>query len=469
MRTLPLTLALCSTLAVTACGERVAPAQDAFPPALQAPITYADPVPQAGCQGESLPPAHAGLLALRADGSTRFSVAVPPPGGDQPQAGPVEDGAGIYLGSGGSLVGLDLDDGSPRWERRDAGSLYGLWLSDGLLVALLDQVGDHAHVLGVDPADGSVRWGYDVPGQGLLGGQDLTDDGGLAWVHADRSTQVLDLTTGTIRWTQPTTHEFPGLAALSGVVLRTTDDAVVAYDSLTGEVRSTTPASTAEVTLLPVGDLAIQFQTAVGPALDGQLVATGADGRERWRVPGDPLTNVVALNANRVVLQTETGLEPHELIMLDATTGERLWSEPTLASATSALSDTVLLTVSTQLNGRVTEAVARSVVDGHVLWQAPMEGYPSPLLTSDAVFSQHYLDGGASEEVVLDARTGAELSRTRLVGFALEPVESAGGALVQSQDLGRACFSGDQERLPVPDAETAQPSQVPSATTTAGP
>lgn len=69
-------------------------------------------------------------------------------------------------------------------------AVYGMWRWGGLVAVLTGQVGRHARITGLDAATGAVRWVLRLPGNGLLGSQVPTGDGGLAMIRSDGVVQV---------------------------------------------------------------------------------------------------------------------------------------------------------------------------------------------------------------------------------------------------------------------------------------
>src|ERR1019366_1783891 len=116
--------------------------------------------------------------------------------------------------------------GKVDWARVLGVQVYGEWLIGGTLVVDVDQVGDRAKLVGLDPGTGGVLWQYRPGGRGFLGTPAPVGASGLAVVMVPtyRVGLVLALT-GKLAWSQPvdaqnsavsdgTTVAVPGLGSL---------------------------------------------------------------------------------------------------------------------------------------------------------------------------------------------------------------------------------------------------------------
>ena len=113
---------------------------------------------------------------------------------------PVAVGPVAVFAQDGIVHGIRLADGHPLWSWPGGQSVYGMWRRGGLVAVLTDQVSNHARLTGLDAVTGAVRWSLRLPARGLLGGQALTADGGLAMAVAGQGLQVVNLADGRVRW-----------------------------------------------------------------------------------------------------------------------------------------------------------------------------------------------------------------------------------------------------------------------------
>lgn len=156
-----------------------------------------------------------------ADGSERWRTDL---SGQFAFSGPVlADDLVFVAASGGRLHALSLSDGSERWTVRKAGD--GLAVGDDAVYTV-----DRSQLFARDPADGGVRWSFEVEGQSLVtpavGGDTVYVGGNFVDLYA------LDAADGTERWS----HAFPtqtveGDMVMSGLANQPTvaDGAVYAY------------------------------------------------------------------------------------------------------------------------------------------------------------------------------------------------------------------------------------------------
>lgn len=189
---------------------------------------------------------HLGALStFNRDGSPRWSIEYRV-GELEAQAPPIADRDVIFIGHAGSVSAVRAADGSTVWDDPLGSEIFTMWLIDGTLVANVDQVSDHAKIVGLDPATGAQRWTYSVPGDGFLGDAVVTDDGALVFRAAQAGKMIaLDTSNGTVRWSRDlgdprSSDDLPSVAP--GLVLYVdAEGEMYALDSGTGSVRWQTP------------------------------------------------------------------------------------------------------------------------------------------------------------------------------------------------------------------------------------
>lgn len=162
---------------------------------------YAEPTDPPAAPENPCPDPRVGALSVfNTDGSTRWSIDFPV--GDSGDGGPVADRGLIFSSNAGSVSAVRAADGSIVWDKPLGRSVFTLWLDSGLLIANVDQVFEHAQLVGLDPDTGETRWTHAVPG-GFLGDGVLTGDGGLAIREAGTGMlSVIDTSTGDVRWSR---------------------------------------------------------------------------------------------------------------------------------------------------------------------------------------------------------------------------------------------------------------------------
>ena len=211
------TLALALAMALAACGSvagQHASTGSAATPATPAQASPHGTLAQTTCGPP--PPRHAWAVEVTRTGHTAWETPLETRGTmPSPVVQPVVAGPVAVLAQDGIVHGIRLADGHPLWSWPGGQSVYGLWRWGGLVAVLTDQVSNHARLTGLDAATGAVRWSLRLPARGLLGGQALTADGGLAMAVSGQGIQVVNLTDGRVRW-QRRIAASPALTAVGG-------------------------------------------------------------------------------------------------------------------------------------------------------------------------------------------------------------------------------------------------------------
>jgi outer membrane protein assembly factor BamB len=203
--------------------------------------------------------------------------------------------AGEILGS--QLYGLSLTDGRRLWSRAFSQGIAGLWGWHNLVVVVAQPGGSGLVLTGLDASTGQPQWRLPIGGSVPVQGSAPTADGGLAidvWTRlGDGQLEVVDMSSGHIRWTVPVGSDADPPVAVGGdAVLYAVDSQLTSYDDRTGQVRWTEALSA-----LPGGADDVVWQQRAGLVYltgsvwqaDGQAVQvllgiSAADGRMRWRV-----------------------------------------------------------------------------------------------------------------------------------------------------------------------------------------
>jgi outer membrane protein assembly factor BamB len=227
-----------------------------------------------------------GRIAWRTPLATRGAAPIGP-------VTPVLAGPVAVFAQDGIVHGLRIASGRQLWAWRGGQAVYGMWRWGGLVAVLTDQVSAHAAITGLDAATGAVRWIRPLPGSGLLGGQAVTGDGGLAMIRADGVLQVISLADGRVRWARPLATGAAGpqpVLQLAGQVVVQTDGGagraapLLAYDLATGRPAWRTGLPTfVQVPPVPAtGGLLIQ------PADPGYACAVAGVAARRGATPAAP-------------------------------------------------------------------------------------------------------------------------------------------------------------------------------------
>src|SRR5215468_5674289 len=203
-------------------------------------------------------PAHA--IDVTMAGRVRWRVPLSPPGSAVPGSPLAVGAVAIFAQSdvlirmrggefvGTRLYGLRLADGHRLWSRAVSQGIEGMWRWQNLVVVLTQagRTGRPLPVLtGLDASTGRTQWTLHV-------GEDVavsspTTDGGLAIdvSRGDGVLEVVDLSSGRVRWTRPIdgTELLPVAVGGGAVVFAASNSKLTSYDDRTGQVRWTLPLS----------------------------------------------------------------------------------------------------------------------------------------------------------------------------------------------------------------------------------
>ena len=214
-----------------------------------------------------------------------------------------------------------------------------------------------------------------------------TGDGGVAWIRADGFLQVLDLTTGKLRWSTRVAKtalqlQVHGAAVLvsAGVVLFAGRDALSAYDARTGK-RRWQQSPLPEQPLVVVADGVAVLTTASSNGKPQRVVGTVPGDRKGAvaktfcdHLPGGARRHVSGSPAHR-------GLDPvFREYMLVPRTGTTRWSAPAQlipsgpGYAEAIAGDHLLQVTFTYDLYRKYTLLDRDLRTGHVRWKVALHG-----------------------------------------------------------------------------------------------
>jgi outer membrane protein assembly factor BamB len=237
-------------------------------------------------------PARGYALDVTTAGRVRWQVPLRTPGPGL-QVSPLAVGAVAVFAQGDVLYGLGLAGGKRLWSRAVRQDIAGMWRWQGLIAVLTERaLSGPPRLTGLDASTGAARWTLLIGGH--VDGLAPTADGGLAMAVArgDGVLEVVDLSSGRVRWTRPVgSTGFPPVAAGGGAVLFAANSQLTSYDDRTGQVRWTTalrPWMWVEPGLQVSAGVAYLtgqvLQGTGGHEVQALLGVSTADGRVRWRV-----------------------------------------------------------------------------------------------------------------------------------------------------------------------------------------
>jgi hypothetical protein len=271
------------------------------------------------CQGDR----KTALSTYNQDGSLRWNVESP--AGARSQASPIADHGVIFSGLAGSASAVHVSDGSMKWHEQLGTAIYSLWLINGVLVANVDQVSDDPKLVGLDPANGTTRWTYPVPGGGFLGDAVLSGDGGLAFRTGDTGILiVLDTSSGHVRWSRQVGggRNDGGLpSAASGLVLYVDPDhQMFALDARTGAVRWQVRADQSGHVIVSQNVGVVMPDAISGPSVT--VVAHSLDnGAVVWR---HQLADIAAVFPDQAGFML-ADYRANTMTLVEAATGNQVW------------------------------------------------------------------------------------------------------------------------------------------------
>jgi outer membrane protein assembly factor BamB len=444
-------LAACSTLTLVACGSVAGPHAGTGSPATRAPASP-HVTPTAYSCGPP-PPRYAWAVDVSRTGRILWKT---PLATREDTLGsqaivPVAVGPVAVFAQDGSVHGIRLADGHALWSWPGGQSVYGMWRWGGLVAVLTDQVSNHARLTGLDAATGAVRWSLRLPARGLLGGQALTADGGLAMVVSGQGIQVVNLTDGRVRWQRRITAS-PALTAAGDVMIYGLNGHLTGYDSRTGRTRwAITPGLSHNPAFQLAGGLLLITSTTSGPSIPNTVTAViPATGRVAWRF--DPPTPATDPGAAASVLSAGPGglavatYDPRRLYLLDLRTGRPRWHADTFVTLGAVPLVTSTSIVLTEGSGHVA-VVARDTATGRVRWRDPVSGPSESFGAVLAAGPLAILQGGPGATGATAPLRAYQTASGRLAWQAemptfvqVPPVLASGGVLVQPADPQYACI-----------------------------
>jgi len=327
------------------------------------------------------PPRAASTLAISTTGRILWKTALPTHGNGQNANNTVPflvSGGVGYFAQDDAVHALRLSDGRVLWSWTGDGPVDGTWTWHGVLVVLSDQVSSHAQLTALGAANGVVRWQLQVPGRGLLGTQAATADGGLAWLRADGTLQVVDLDTGKVRWSLRAADQAMPVA-IDGLVVSAQNGDADAYNDQTGHRSWTISGLPPTAVLQQMGGLV--FVTDAVSGGDNPTVLTAIDpltGRVVWRFdPGAPVS-VFAAGPPGLAVGTAV---PREFFLLAPQTGHVLWHEATFVASTPAVLAHDVVSIEGGVAGYpVVRLVDRDAENGRLRWERSLPATPAATL-----------------------------------------------------------------------------------------
>ena len=408
-----------------------------------------------GCSGwgadaspaPDLPARTSSVTRLEADGTLTWTRALPVGDGDTHQYAPLVLGETTLVLAGGTLRSYATDTGSELWVAPAQGAAYGLWHAHDTAIVLVDQVSTDARLLGFDPSNGEVRWTHRIPGNGLMGEQELAEDGSLVTVlSGGNQLQVVDTADGTVRWTAERGGS-PYMTVAGDLVVQPGGGQLKAYRLQDGAQAWSTPLPSTghEVAVTASAGVLVTVPTAMGPGIDTGLHAFDpATGKAIWSRPGGSQQALrVAGEVDDAVVVADDDFRGATLSAVDARTGAERWSVKARTVYEQPLVSGAGVLAVPERRGESYVVARRDIATGELVDEAPLPHELSlqPLTGARYLFQTYGMPGEPGTVTVRSLATGEEEFSVDVRHAAHPPASLPDGAVIlQGTDPGRACI-----------------------------
>jgi outer membrane protein assembly factor BamB len=302
------------------------------------------------------------------------------------QLSPIAVGAVAIFAQGDVLYGLDLADGRREWSTtvsQGAAGFADMWRWQGLVIVLTDEMGGSPVLIGLDASNGQTQWTQQIGG--YVEGSYPTADGGLAIIRLDDTLEVVDLSSGRVRWTRPagyppdTLQDSPApMAVADGAVLFDVNGQLTSYDDRTGRIRWTEAPMPLQLAndagIAPVLQASAGLVYATGMQQSGVpwaqvlLGISVADGRVKWRIVAGPQETVSAYAPGLMSVTSSSGRAWQD--EFDPATGRVRWRA---VSAYQAMA-TPAGTVTAPGTDSTDQISVHDALTGQTRWTATLAG-----------------------------------------------------------------------------------------------
>ena len=285
------------------------------------------------------------------------------------------------------LYGLSLADGHQVWSwayPEDIEGVAGMWQWQSLVIVLTRAQGGWPHLTGLDASTGQVQWTQGV--DGYVAGFYSTADGGLAILRLDGALEVVDWSSGRVRWIRPSGYPPdavpsppPPMAVGDGAVLFDVNGQLTCYDDQTGRIRWTDalmPLQLANDAGVAPGlqtSAGLVYATGVQQGAGGQwpqvlLGISAANGRVKWRLVASPRETLSAYAPGLMSVTSSSGGAWQD--DFDPATGRLRWQAASAYQATA----TPAGTVTAPGNDSTDQISVHNALTGQTRWTATLAG-----------------------------------------------------------------------------------------------
>jgi outer membrane protein assembly factor BamB len=239
---------------------------------------------------------------------------------------PVSSGATVYADTGGQVTALASATGHRLWRRSLGSDIYDEWLIRNELVVNVDQVSDHAEIVGLDPTTGRTRWTYRPGGEGLYGDPIISGSSLIVVPDHPNRVVVIDTQTGRVRWSRKINVPSQPVAG-AGVVAVDPAGTLHGFSLQTGrQIWHVARTDILPSLVLDRGTVIVQPQIVTDRTpLAGYAIA---DGHKRWKLRSSREEGMLTPTSAGLVIAP--GYYPTgraELLLLDPKTGKVVWTD----------------------------------------------------------------------------------------------------------------------------------------------
>jgi outer membrane protein assembly factor BamB len=191
--------------------------------------------------GDDVIVATMGTHAYRLEAATGKQIWSTDVGGETTRSVTVDDDT-AYLGLGGELLAIGLDDGKEHWRTTvgQSGNVGTPTIAGDLVYAATGLGGEPADagVAAIDAATGEIRWQYASPERVVIYTPAVVDGRAYVLGH-DRRVVAMEAATGKQLWTKDFEHDLEALPSIVGDTLYVVgnDGPAAALDAATGDER----------------------------------------------------------------------------------------------------------------------------------------------------------------------------------------------------------------------------------------
>lgn len=389
-------------------------------------------------------------VSVRASGQIAWSNELPDDGvrGRRPvSVSPVASAAAFGDGDGyfpslGIIHAIDLVNGTATWSWVSQGTIIGVWVWDGTVVALTTTISHTTaypptEVTGLDAKSGVVLW-TTSEAKGVGWNQLLLPGGSLAVLTSAGRLQVIDLADGHLGWSVQESAQGP-LAYADGLVLAQQGSVLSAYSDTTGQLKWRRGGLPAGAAVQVSDNVVLVIDSGIADHSPSVTGLNGATGRFLWRFDPWDLGYVQSVTGGPAGLLVFTTQRPM-VYLLDPAAGSVRWQASTLLAGMTplVLSNDVIESETAVYGPSPIWLVDRNARTGAVRWR--VESGVQPTLLEGPLLIGVEQSARSGELVAYRMSDGGKAWRTTLPEDVLIAPDKIGGeVVVQPQTVIPSC------------------------------